>query len=534
MKKIVFSLSLLIGTVIARFVFFGPTPLEKAEKAFAAGKPAVSVSIVTHALESSQMKSNEEIPLRELLARSYLAKGSLEMAEIEWRSLIKKDPKNFEAHLGLGSLNFAMDRLNFAKDYLIVAKSIKPNDFRPVFLLGALLTEKRDFDEAENLIKSALLQWPENHKLTEILGDIYFDRGYFREALSTYSLLVNDTTSDWPIKFKQAKAFLFSGDLSSAEKLVKELRPKGREDVSVEALNAHILYAQGKKDEYFSYWKKVYKEDNRNLESGVVVAIYLAEKGDYSGAEILLKPMEEKLLPLGGLNSPYEGLTTQDLERLQAIKKAALKQHLSYQLANAKIAELKNQYNTAETFINRSLALDSEDAEVLLAAAKLAHLKGSPKDELNWTQKLVDTYKGHPLALIQRANALYSLGKYADFISDVQAVADAYPKMAQAQALMVKSFLLQKNKQKALEFAKIAIQLNPGDSTAHLSLALAQSALGYHESAKSSFLKSISLDPRNAETRYLFSKELLATGQKKESETQWQEAHQLEPLVYAQ
>lgn len=509
------------------------TPWDKAQRALDRGEPGEAVEVLVQALESKFWSPEKEEAMRELLAKGYWLNGNMDSAEQALRDLREKFPNNFQAAVGLGSLNIIRDRGAFGVEYLEDAKRLDPNDIRPYLILGQYFSDIRDYRKAESNLASGFIRFPNDERLILLAGDLLFNQGRYQEALAKYQPLIASTPVDRDLRIKIARAFFYSGELEKASEIFTVLRPAQGTDELIETYLAKILFLQGHRQESHGILERLYREDNRRIGAGIEWAVSLAVRNQTETAEKLLMTIGERLLPLGGgVITPVVGVSFNDLERIQAFRAAAKTQNILYLRARAILAELAGRYAEAEQFLDRALNIDSGDFFTMAEMAELARLKNDPDQRRHWVNRAVEKYKQHPAALLLRARILLDLRRTPDAIFDAKQVSDSYPKLAYAQALLSRAWMIQRNPSAALSAAEKAVKLNPGEPEAQLVLAMAKASLGRDQEADSAFRQALDIDPRFAEARYEWGRWLKSKGRLKEAATQFQEAARLEPLIY--
>lgn len=533
MKKFIFGVIVVLVSCLGVYWWGPSSPLAKAQRSMDRGEPGESVEILVRALNDDTWPPKKEEAMRELLAKSYWNKGSMDSAELCMRTLLNKFPGNFYATMGLGVLNLLRDRGTFGLDYLEEAKRLDPKDIRPYLILGQYYSGTRDYKRASANIASGLSQFPDNERLAELSGDLLFNQGRYHEALGIYKSLLVNSPVDRNLNLKIARSYLYSGELQEASTIIDSLRPSSGTDEDIELLLARVLFLQGQRKKSGEIAEHLYREDQRRLNSGISWAISIAEAERLTDADKLLSTIGEMLLPLGGgYSTPVAGQTFYDLERLDSLRAASKSQQISYFRARATLAEIANRYSEAGQFLEQALRIDDGDFGTISEMTELARLRNDPEERLKWANRAVSLYNNHPAALLLRANVLLDLRKTQDAIVDTRSVADSYPHLALAQALLSKAWMMQKNPLAALVAAENAVRLNPGSPEAKLALAIASSSLGQTDRANSAYRESLDINPRFAEARYLWGSWLKSLGRMREANIQFQEASRLEPLIY--
>jgi tetratricopeptide (TPR) repeat protein len=508
-------------------------PWDKAQRAINRGEPGKAVEVLVQALESKSWSPEKEEAMRELLARGYWLNGAIESADQALRDLREKFPTNFQAAVGLGTLNIIQDRGAFGVEYLEEAKRLDPKDIRPYLILGRYFSDIRDYRKAELNLANGFVRFPNDERLILLDGDLLFNQGRYQEALAKYQPLIAASPVDRDIRIKIALSFLYSGELEKALEIFTALRPASGTDENIESYLAKILFLQGHRQESNGIPERLYREDNRRIGAGLDWAVSLALRGQTEEAEKLLTTIGESLLPLGGGGiTPIVGVSFNDLERIQSYRALAKSQNILYLRSRYQLLAIAGRYAEAQQFLERAFNIDSGDFFTMFEMAELARLKNDPEKRLLWADMAVEKYKEHPAALLLRAKILIDLRRTPDAVIDAKQVSDSYPKLSYAQALLSKAWMIQKKPSGALSAAEKAVQLNPGEPEAQLALAMAQASLGHDAEADLAFRRALDIDPRFAEARHELGLWLKSKGRLKEAATQFKEAARLEPLVY--
>lgn len=504
-------------------------PYNRAARFMETAQPDKAVEILSYAIENNPAAKNIE-PMRELLAKGFIGKGAVDSAEDVYKSILSANPANVEAALGLGAINLLRDKVNFAIDYLQQAQELEPNDSRSYLILAKIFLSRRDFDKAEKTIVKALTLFPTDPTFQDLAGELFLFQGRFHDALNQFLPLMEANPSDRDIRRKVALTHFYSGDGVEALSILESLKPTWATDESWELLKANILKDQGRANEATAIVQNLYKEDNRRVFSGMAWAVNLAESGHTTEAMELLEVVSQAVPPLGGVRGI--GLSLNDLEKLQTVRDASKIANAHLALAKAKIAEKSLRYSDADGFLDKALNIDDGLFQVWDRKANLARLRGDPHAQMKWANGAVDRFKNHPAAMAVKTKALLANKQSAEAIALSKIVANAYPRMASAQADYARALLAVGKIIEALAASSKAVDLNGNNEFARLSFALALSAAGKTFESESEFRKAIDLDPFFAEARHCYGLFLSSKGRKKEAKMQMDEAKRIEPIVY--
>ncbi|MBL8023215.1 MAG: tetratricopeptide repeat protein [Elusimicrobia bacterium] len=523
--------------VVVGFLFFWmwsrSGSLTKAQRALDAGNPGKAVEILVKVLEKKEWPASEEEILLEMLAKSYINKGTIDPAEKTYRTLREKFPNNFEGAIGLGALNLMRGMDSFGVEHLLEAKKINPKDIRSHVLLASHFINRRDYAKATSHLTDGLLLFPDNLRLMELSGDLFFNQGRYIDAISQFNNLLNSAPQDKNLKIKVARAYLYVGDLTTSFDLLESVRPSFGTDEGLELLLSNILHQKGERREAARIVERLYLEDNRRFDSGLAWIVYLGSFGRMEEAERLLSKIGENLLPLGGgLSHPVAGQTFMDLERLQGWREMALRHHIYYFQVRSILAGMGNRYSEAEKYLERAINLDSGDFGTIEKFVDLFRLKNDPEESLKWANRAIATYKDHPAAHLMKARIFLDLKRNQDAISEIRIVMESYPSLSLPYALLSRALMLEGKFKPGLVAANKSVHLNPGSPDAQLSLAIALNDSGQVAAAEKAFINALNIDPRFAEARFEWAMRLKKLGRYSEANTQFEEAEKLEPLRF--
>ncbi len=524
---------LLLSLLVAGgcWVWRRSTPWARAQRALDRGEAADAALIAGGALAGRTWPRNREQLLRELLVESQLKLGALENAEKECRILHEKFPQDPSGALGLGILNLAFDRLSFAADYLEEARRLAPGDFRTILILANVRLAQNDYPRATEILEEGLKLFPARSELLELYGDLAFDQGYFQKALARYGTVLRSVPEDRDTLFKITRAHLAAGDNESAEASIRRLR-RAPEDIEADLLLAGVRAQQGRRAEAEDLCARAYQGDHNRFQAGFSLAYWLGIRGEEERSEAILSEINRRLPPLRSNADWSEPQDWDSVARNFQGRLYARGLQRDYEMARAQLDLHCHRAVDAGAHARRALDLDSNDAGVLLLLADIARRRGDNKDRLRWIDRTVELYREHPGALLSRGWAYLDLGRVSDAVVDAKLVSDAYPRLASAQALLSRAFLLIGRASEAVDVAERAVGLNGGDVDAQLALGLSRSAEGKNNEAEKCFLKALEIDPFSAEARADYAWFLRGQKRLDEAKKQWMEASHLEPSVF--
>ncbi|HUW41607.1 MAG TPA: tetratricopeptide repeat protein [Rectinemataceae bacterium] len=164
------------------------------------------------------------------------ALGDLAWSEQDWERAFKLYETLAEAGAGNPEVDefransryaIAAIRLNrFEEAYkgLVVARTIKQDDFDVNFNLGYLEFQRRAFEKALALLKQAMQQNPEHPLMLRYLGHSYFKLKSYKEALGVLRKAIDLQPDDKESLFAAAECYYELGNLDQSLKIFSHLR----------------------------------------------------------------------------------------------------------------------------------------------------------------------------------------------------------------------------------------------------------------------------------------------------------------------
>lgn len=193
-------------------------PLQNAQQAVAQVYLAMA-SLLQQELSSQQDDDSD-------VDQKVANKVALHTEQIFLRLALKLNPNLSSAKMMLSGILAQEKHYEAAKDVLLpVAENdpLKTVIRLRVARLNALLDHNQ---EAEQEIKALIQAYPLSADITQALGDIYFDQKQFKEAVETYSKVIDLTqlmdSSIWPVFFARAVSYEKLGEWNKAEKDLKQ------------------------------------------------------------------------------------------------------------------------------------------------------------------------------------------------------------------------------------------------------------------------------------------------------------------------
>ena len=176
----------------------------------------------------------QNIGIHKSLAQVYLRENRLSEAEKTYRFILSLAPPDAEIHFFLGTIYEQQNRRDEAIDEFKTALQINPEYPDVLNSLGYLYAEESiNLEEAEQMIKKALIYEPDNGAYIDSLCWVYFRQGRYQQAVEKLEQAVQ-FLSDPVIYEHLGDAYLKQGDLLKArDNWQKSLETDARENIEV-------------------------------------------------------------------------------------------------------------------------------------------------------------------------------------------------------------------------------------------------------------------------------------------------------------
>lgn len=150
----------------------------------------------TSFLKSAVHEHPTSVPARENLAANYAKRNQNTLAEMEFKTLVRLDPKNFDLQHNVGEFYINLGKIADAVVPLKAAQELKPTDYSNGYDLSVAEMMSGRLTEAQDQIQT-LLAVKETAELHSILAEVYEKQNKFLLAAKEYQRAAQmDPTED--------------------------------------------------------------------------------------------------------------------------------------------------------------------------------------------------------------------------------------------------------------------------------------------------------------------------------------------------
>lgn len=218
------------------------------------------------------------------IAKFFKKIGNIEKAKQKTSAFLNKNPNSYIAHKLMAELYEEQKNYDAAISEYMRVTDLKSNDFDSTYKLCNVLNKNKQNNDAINLLQEILKHKPEEEKVANLLGEIYFEEEMYKEAISVYMVSLKYHPESYELYYNLGMAHTMVNDFQRA----KEFYEKAAEINSL-LYNAKLNLGQiallyGDLEEAEKYFTESSKQ--KDLESGSYY--YLAQvallKGDIDKA----------------------------------------------------------------------------------------------------------------------------------------------------------------------------------------------------------------------------------------------------------
>ncbi|HEX8042539.1 tetratricopeptide repeat protein [Candidatus Deferrimicrobium sp.] len=296
------------------------------------GRSEQAVAVLNECLALDEDRKNPDI----LTTLTALAKTHLERREVDKArgysdEVVKKDPKNVDAHLVRGNLNLlAGDGAGAVAEFRTVVGE------RPQFIQGYLrLAEghllKKEMNLAQEALQNALKADPNSRDARRALGRFHAMRKEYPKAEEDLRRILEENPSDLEVRADLGDVYVAAREPGKAEKEYEEIKRRAPKVPLGYVKMGDYYRAQGKRDRAAAEYTAAIKEAPGNMPLYIFLGRIYIEGKEYAKAE---KTYAEALArrpdfwpaanDLAALLSEHPG-TGKELDRALELAKSAYK-----------------------------------------------------------------------------------------------------------------------------------------------------------------------------------------------------------------
>lgn len=457
------------------------------EDAFQKGLSALKEMHFEEALEAltaAEQEHPQDPRVRNFRGITLAQLGKTTEAAAEYQEAIRLDPKYEAAHRNLGFLLWTQRQLDLARETLVHAVALSPDDAFAHYYLGRVQLDARQYADAFRELKLSGVPWPA-------------DAGFLIHASTGYEAI---------------------GDQQGARKILDQLSTLPLSDSQI-AQVASLLLAINEFGKAIAILTKASSRPSTNSVSWAQFDLGLAYllSGNYEKAleqaQSCLDFMRTQNLPPAAMGPAYSliGITHARLGRgdlaVQALRRAATLdpgQEEGWMNLSRELMELK-RYPEAISVEQEGIAANPKSyaLHLRLGAAHLA--AGHYKEAEDAFRTLVEAGDPLPTSYVGLAQVLLREGRPEGAVTMLSAAKQKIGENFLLSYFLGLSLDRSGKRLEAIAAFQEAVGLDPKNAEAHLGLGKTELALGHLNDAVAELEETLRLSPGNPKARRLLS-----------------------------
>ncbi|MCP9439584.1 MAG: tetratricopeptide repeat protein [Nitrospira sp.] len=407
-------------------------------------------------------------------AASFLEKGQLQEALIEYMNVTKTDPANAEAYYQMALIHLKLGGItNLQKAFAELNRTLELNkDNRDARLkIGELYLMGNEPAKAREQVDLILASAPQDRDALAIRGRSLINERRYQEGIVELKKLLALDPTDPGVYIELSRAYFFANDRASAEAILRQGLTANPSSLDLPLAMGDLHLSSGKPDQAESMFKRVVDIAPDNEPARLRLATFYQLTNKPAEAEAVLQqwaaayPQDER--PHVHLGDFFTSLGVRD--KALASYQQALQVNATSAVARDKLISLLldlGKTNEAEPQIKSILEKNARDLSGRFFNARLSLAKGKVDEAITLFQTLANEEA-------QFAPAHYFLGIAYLRNRQIPQARAAFtqavklnPAMPEARTALAELFLNEGSFDLALEHAQAAVQLNPRNVSA--------------------------------------------------------------------
>jgi tetratricopeptide (TPR) repeat protein len=317
---------------------------------------------------------------------SLVAQGQLSGAREALNKIVKKNPREYDALLGLSHISDLMGDTQRAVEYANRATAVIPNRFEGYCQLGQLYKKRLEFDKAGSCFHKAVRLEPGSSQLWQSLGLVRMEDGRLAEAVECLKKAVSLDTRFAVGHYNLANALKKYG--RSSESIAHYEKALALKPDLIEARNnlGNAYIGSGDLDAAERCFKEVLKQSPGFLNAVSGLARICDYRREFDSAHSLLEPYAKRKVAHVGLAATYADIApsigkTEEailwLERIVASAEVPEADKARAYFVLAKLLDGAGDYAAAFTHYERANRIRHADYDIDIARQFFAHIRQS-------------------------------------------------------------------------------------------------------------------------------------------------------------
>ncbi len=370
------------------------------------------------------------------LALLLLKTGQPDAAEASFSKAVALNPKAVDAWLVMGTYHQASGQYDKAGQDFRRAMDVDPKNPEPRAALARLLLAQGKNAEAEEFLKQAKRDFPDNSTGYRLLGDFYFTTGDLSKATAEYAALYQEHPKDIQVKKNYIQILIRNKSYDEARKLNDEILKASPQDSDARLYRGELEIAAGDANGATATLQTVLKNDPTNAAAHYQLGLAFQALGNWESAE-----------------SEWREAVRLRPEFIEAQRSLAL------------LAMRQGDMGTLEPAATQLIHLEPSSPEgYALRAVSQINTKHFNEAEEDIRKAIAADPKSH-LGYVQLGNLRFAQKQYGEAGNAYQDALDRDPNSTDALRGLMNSYLAQNQVDRALAVANAQIAKSPANAS---------------------------------------------------------------------
>ena len=361
-----------------------------------------------------------------------------DLAEVNFKQAVARDPKSIDNQMALGSFYQARGRFPEAEKQFRQAMELDAKDPSPRTAIARLYMAQGKKTEAEEFLRQVKRDFPDNSVGYRMLGDFYFATGDLDKAVAEYGSLYQEHPKDVQLKKNYVQLLILKKRFPEARKLDDEVLKSNPSDTEALIFKGQIQLQDGKGQDAVDALQAALKNDPENAIAHYHLGTAFDQLGNMERAESEWRRAAQSRPDL--------------LEAQNALATVALRK-----------SDMDSLFRTATQII--SLKPTSPDGYVLRSVAEINRKQpGKAEDDI---RKAIEVAPQNPIGYVQMGNLELLQKKYKEAEQHFRQALDRDTNSSDALAGIANVYLAQKQVDKAIAAINQQLVKAPNNSAFH-------------------------------------------------------------------
>lgn len=452
--------------------------------------------------------ASKEERLAEHLAKgkALYAESNFDKARLEFKNVLKIDPKNAEAYYGMGVIEERQRNWQKAFANYSQAVEVMPTHAAAKAKLGKFYLMSGDTEKTERIARELLAANSKDVAGRILSAALTARKGDREKAIAQVEAVFRDAPKDNDAAALLAMLYLRNKQPDQAEAVIRKSLQLGNKDIDLRFDLIRILLGRGDLRSAEEQYRAIVADDPKNFSARKALALFYNQTNRSAEAKAVLQEAikvdqkdEQRYLALAQLLVSQKRFDQADKELKAGISEIPEAYQLRF--ARAELYRQTNQLDKARSQLEEIVDLDNTGQYGLRARNQLASMDLIQRDSSAANKRISEVLKENPRdndALLLRARIALNAKQYANAIADLRSVLKDQPDSLEVIGLLAAAHTLNREPQLAKETYSNAVSKAAGNVNLRLAYAQFLARTGDIDSALKQLDDALQRNPKDA------------------------------------